>query len=222
LGNRGLRGAVVVTDRALCPLEEVDFESALWEAEFTNEGLTLRGEQVRLLEEQDVRRMRAEAASEAEQRQAAALPGGASKEGGGAEERQHDPEPCLKIHVIAAKGLKAMDRGGTSDPYCILHLGSPAKKPRDVASALRRQSTVKKKQLDPEWDEHFELPLASIGESGRGGSEADEVRNSWERERVRCGCPRSQSIPRSSLHPSVPSLRAHSKCNHTLIYVEST
>ena len=54
-----------------------------------------------------------------------------------------------------------------------MHLGPPAKRPRDVK--LKRQTTVKKKQLNPEWDQHFELPLVTAGVPARVGSEADEV-----------------------------------------------
>ena len=65
---------------------------------------------MRLLEEQDVRAT-AEAASEEDQQRAAVLPGRGSKEREGLEEVAEDPQPCLKIHVIGAKGLTAMDRG---------------------------------------------------------------------------------------------------------------
>lgn len=67
-------------------------------------------------------------------------------------------------------------RGGTSDPYVVITLGQlehpPGKKP--ASGNLTCRSTVKKKTLDPEWDERLELVLPDAA-TGQGGCEDAEV-----------------------------------------------
>ena len=52
----------------------------------------------------------------------------------------------LRVKVISATGLLAGDASGFSDPYAKLHLGGVVHK-----------THVKKKTLDPEWDEQFDF-----------------------------------------------------------------
>ena len=54
----------------------------------------------------------------------------------------------LEVSVGAGKGLKAMDRGGTSDPYVTLQVGSQAKP---------FKTRVVKKNLNPQWHETFQI-----------------------------------------------------------------
>ena len=52
----------------------------------------------------------------------------------------------LRVKVISATGLLAGDASGFSDPYAKVHLGQVA-----------HNTHVKKKTLDPEWDEQFDF-----------------------------------------------------------------
>ena len=50
--------------------------------------------------------------------------------------------------MIEGKNLAAMDKGGTSDPYCI------------ITSSFNKQrfkSKIVKKTLNPKWDQEFKL-----------------------------------------------------------------
>ena len=51
-------------------------------------------------------------------------------------------DACLTVTIVSARGLRAADRGGTSDPFCLCRVGKE----------VFRTSTIKK-TLDPEWDE---------------------------------------------------------------------
>jgi len=62
----------------------------------------------------------------------------------------------LQLTVLAGKNLMAADRGGTSDPYVRLRLG-------DSKEALKTK--VIKKNLNPEWNETFDLKLERLHES---------------------------------------------------------
>lgn len=62
----------------------------------------------------------------------------------------------LQLTVLAGKNLMAADRGGTSDPYVQLRLG-------DSKEALKTK--VIKKNLNPEWNETFDLKLERLHES---------------------------------------------------------
>jgi hypothetical protein len=59
----------------------------------------------------------------------------------------------LDIQVLRARNLIAADRGGTSDPYVRIVVGDA------VNDAVK--TTVKKKTLEPVWDESFSLRLES-------------------------------------------------------------
>ena len=65
----------------------------------------------------------------------------------------------LKVHVVGGKSLKAMDRGGTSDPYVTLQVGSLGHKKTD--KRRKAQTKVVKKCLAPEWDEEFDVLVMS-------------------------------------------------------------
>ena len=59
---------------------------------------------------------------------------------------------------ISASGLKAVDRGDTSDPYVVAKVGE-----------LEKQSSVVSKSLDPSWDETLEFESVSLDELIAGG-----------------------------------------------------
>lgn len=56
----------------------------------------------------------------------------------------------LTIKVIEASGVAAKDMGGTSDPYCIIHVDS-----------CKAKTKVKRKSLDPVWNQEFSFVLNS-------------------------------------------------------------
>jgi len=60
--------------------------------------------------------------------------------------------PYIKVEVIGAKGLKAADLDGKSDPYCIVRLGKAS-----------TQTEVVSKSLNPVWNHKAILPLLSKG-----------------------------------------------------------
>ena len=60
----------------------------------------------------------------------------------------------LVVEVIEAKRLKAMDRGGTSDPYVTLQVGG------STDQRKRGQTKVIKKNLNPVWKESLELVVS--------------------------------------------------------------
>ena len=68
---------------------------------------------------------------------------------------QEDKEITLTISELAGRALKAMDWGGTSDPYMTFTVGDSTEKARRV------QTTVIKKSLNPEWRETLELQVSS-------------------------------------------------------------
>jgi Ca2+-dependent lipid-binding protein len=67
-------------------------------------------------------------------------------------------EMTLHVHVVAGKYLKAMDRGGTSDPYICVQVGTLAKDKTEKKKKF--QTKVVKKNLNPEWDEVFRVVLS--------------------------------------------------------------
>jgi hypothetical protein len=67
-------------------------------------------------------------------------------------------EMTLHVHVVAGKYLKAMDRGGTSDPYICVQVGTLAKAKTEKKKKF--QTKVVKKNLNPEWDEVFRVVLS--------------------------------------------------------------
>jgi hypothetical protein len=56
----------------------------------------------------------------------------------------------LVVKIISAAKLKAVDRGGTSDPFVILKCGGKT-----------FRTGVKQKDLNPKWGETFKFPLAA-------------------------------------------------------------
>jgi hypothetical protein len=59
----------------------------------------------------------------------------------------------LEIQVLRARNLLAADRGGTSDPYLRIHVGN------ETSAAVK--TTVKKKTLEPVWEENFTIRIES-------------------------------------------------------------
>ena len=55
----------------------------------------------------------------------------------------------VSVRVVRATGLLAADKGGTSDPYVVVQ----------AAGGKKAKTSVKKKTLDPEWDETLELSV---------------------------------------------------------------
>ncbi|XP_064636611.1 uncharacterized protein LOC135493308 [Lineus longissimus] len=55
----------------------------------------------------------------------------------------------LELRIIKARDLMAMDSNGFSDPYCVVKVGKEKK----------FQTTVKKKTLDPVWDESVTIQM---------------------------------------------------------------
>jgi hypothetical protein len=56
----------------------------------------------------------------------------------------------VHIEILSAKQLRAADRNGLSDPFVAISLGPSS-----------RKTTVKKKTLNPTWNEKFQLPISS-------------------------------------------------------------
>jgi len=52
------------------------------------------------------------------------------------------------VHVIEARHLASMDRGGTSDPYCVL---------KSSFNSQKFKTKVQKKNLTPRWDQEFKI-----------------------------------------------------------------
>ena len=69
----------------------------------------------------------------------------------GAAQRSTDEFGVLRICVQSASGLKAADKGGTSDPYAKLFLGE------HVISHSGHKTSHINKTLDPVWNENFEF-----------------------------------------------------------------
>jgi len=63
----------------------------------------------------------------------------------------------LEIQVVAGKELRAMDRSGTSDPYLTLQISNTTKD-----QTTKCQTKVIKKNLNPDWNEQFELRVTDM------------------------------------------------------------
>ena len=59
------------------------------------------------------------------------------------------PGAAVSVRVVRATGLLAADKGGTSDPYVVVQ----------SAGGKKAKTSVKKKTLEPEWDETLELSV---------------------------------------------------------------
>jgi hypothetical protein len=57
----------------------------------------------------------------------------------------------LRVNVIKGRDLAAKDRGGTSDPYLVVSLGS-----------ARESTPTISKTLNPDWNVTFELPISGV------------------------------------------------------------
>ena len=55
----------------------------------------------------------------------------------------------VTVRVVRATGLLAGDKGGTSDPFVVVQ----------SAGDKKAKTSVKKKTLDPEWEETLELSV---------------------------------------------------------------
>ena len=55
----------------------------------------------------------------------------------------------VTVRVVRATGLLAGDKNGSSDPYVVVQ----------SAGSKKAKTSVKKKTLDPEWDETLELSV---------------------------------------------------------------
>ena len=90
---------------------------------------------------------------------AGGLSSGLSKaaSGTGAAMRTSTPQLAgtVTVRVVRATGLLAGDKGGTSDPYVVVQ----------SAGGKKAKTSVKKKTLDPEWDETLELSVADAASS---------------------------------------------------------
>ncbi|KAI9729474.1 MAG: phosphatidylserine decarboxylase [Cirrosporium novae-zelandiae] len=62
-----------------------------------------------------------------------------------------DKSLVLRIAVLKARNLAAKDRGGTSDPYLVVTLGE-----------TRQSTSAIPKNLNPEWNETFDLPINGV------------------------------------------------------------
>jgi len=54
------------------------------------------------------------------------------------------------VHILSARDLHAMDSNGKADPYCVVTLGNQ-----------KHTTEIKKKDLNPEWNETFEFLVGS-------------------------------------------------------------
>lgn len=61
----------------------------------------------------------------------------------------------IKVHLLRAVGLKAMDSNGLSDPYVVIKLGDKVIGRSNVIFAT----------LNPTWDEHFECHVTDCAEA---------------------------------------------------------
>ena len=66
-----------------------------------------------------------------------------------------DATPMLVVRVERAEGLRAMDRGGTSDPFCTLR-----------CAGQTRRTAVKQRTLEPQWEEEHTFIVTSSAIQG--------------------------------------------------------
>lgn len=67
-------------------------------------------------------------------------------------EAKEPPEILLNVEIIEAKDLLPKDPNGLSDPFVTMYLMSN--------KTQRYNTSVKLKNLNPVWEEHFSLPIA--------------------------------------------------------------
>ena len=69
----------------------------------------------------------------------------------------------LLIRAGAGRALKAMDRGGTSDPYITFHVGTgDAKSKQKERDAGQCKTRVVKKNCNPSFDQDLELRVTAL------------------------------------------------------------
>ncbi|KAI8080792.1 C2 domain-containing protein [Gilbertella persicaria] len=64
-----------------------------------------------------------------------------------------DENATIQVNLVEARNLKAMDRGGTSDPYCRVRVGNK----------VLYKTRHLKKTLSPDWNESFTAKVSSLG-----------------------------------------------------------
>jgi hypothetical protein len=87
--------------------------------------------------------------------------------GGKGEDEIEDEQPAdqgrlcvLSVRIIRAQGIRAMDKGGYSDPYCTISHGSKRqRKALGLGEEPARRTEVKKKTVKPRWEETFEIEV---------------------------------------------------------------
>lgn len=80
------------------------------------------------------------------------------------------------VLVLEAKGLEAVDFGGTSDPYCVLSFGEVQQRTRSRSYVLGRECArsslggikpllmfLIRRKLNPVWNETFILYVSNEG-----------------------------------------------------------
>ena len=87
---------------------------------------------------------------------AGGLSSGLSRAAGGTGAAMRASTPQLAgtatVRVVRATGLLAADKGGTSDPYVVVQ----------SAGGKKAKTSVKKKTLEPEWDETLDLTVHDL------------------------------------------------------------
>jgi len=79
----------------------------------------------------------------------------------------------LQVTVVSARGLRAADRGGTSDPFCVAKCGMDA-----------FSTSVIQKTLDPKWAEAYTFNANAVAEEEDGAGEDEfervDMLDSWK------------------------------------------
>ena len=129
------------------------------------------------------------------------------------------PHPHFPLQVVSARGLRAADSNGLSDPYTVVHLGSRTD-----------QTRVIQENLNPEWHEtfvysaddiqsalmeHMSSMLFEVWDSDFGLI-ADDFLGQVSPFPVSV-LPRLRSL--SSCRPNAGSLFSHGMSNYTMAYV---
>lgn len=80
------------------------------------------------------------------------------------EETEEEPEGAnrtrLKVHILRAEGLRAADKGGTSDPYCIVRIVG---KKEDAAHPTFK-TDIQLKTLDPVWNQEYTFDACTLSD----------------------------------------------------------
>ena len=99
------------------------------------------------------------------------------------------PSLALHLHLHGARGLRAADANGLSDPYCLVEVGRSCAATRVVF-----------KSLQPEWEESFRFSSADLQVRGArhttAGAGADHKAPSTPRHTQPCSAPAPPPPPR--------------------------